>query len=163
MSSSAKSKAKAKGVVVKRGAPNWPAQVKVKAAAPADEKRDAKPPQLIQWVERTPAKEDKDAKPDAAARYLGHGRAAAAEQIRNDLSRPPTRGFVMRQCKICKVLFEGYHNCDSDDWLGGDFAFGEDGEEGGDEDEGPAWYVAHQTQGQGMGQTQGQMRGRGYG
>jgi hypothetical protein len=132
---------KAKEIVVKRGAPNWPAQVKVKKSttlSSSHKKRTAyitKVPQQIHWVERAAAEVARGvSESKASARYLGHGRAAEAEQIRNDLSRPAIRGFVMRQCKICKVLFEGYHNCTSDEWQLEESNIGDDSE-------GPAWFM----------------------
>jgi hypothetical protein len=89
---------------VKLNAPNWPAQCSAgRVSAPPNRAGAGAVPQLaaLRWAEGAAPQGTSFPPPSLACRAV----LAASP------ARPQTSGFLMRQCRVCKVLYEGYHGC----------------------------------------------------
>ena len=95
-------KQKRTGIEVRLNAPNWPAQVSQRRLLKSDNSPSrGSNLSKIRWPEGGSPTGTTFPPLSIAARAATAGMG----------SRPATSGFLMRQCRACKVLYEGYHSC----------------------------------------------------
>lgn len=98
------------GIQVKLNAPNWPAQVKAGMRGAADR-------QVLEQESINRKKASAVARMRWSENGSPTGTTFPAQSKRSicvmaaSPVRPCTSGYLMRQCRVCKMLYEGYHGC----------------------------------------------------
>lgn len=98
-----------KGIEVKLNAPNWPAQVKVGKISSAERcrlNREMLNTRRGEFLSRLRWSEN--GSPTGTTFPMP---SIVSHEIIVPSKRPSTSGYLMRQCRACKMLYEGFHSC----------------------------------------------------